>query len=150
MRRLLVLPILLSTLSPALASGGLWCNAEDDKVKIDINSGMTRGMGAPLFDFEATVEIRDEALDEDVRKTSYGYATQYWLDGERLNLLVYWEREGDGEFASVETTLTTLYADEDDVEPYLGEYQITVYGGGKPTADGEARRYSGKVSCGVE
>jgi hypothetical protein len=147
MRRLLALPALLCTLSPAAASGGLWCDVDDDKVTIAINSGVTRGMGGPLFNFEATVEIKDPELPDDVRKTSFGHATQYWLDGEALNLLVYWERDGDGEFASVEATVMTRYADEEG--SYDGEYAITIYGG-KPTADGEALRYSGAISCGVE
>lgn len=147
MRILLALPLMLCSLSPAIASGGLWCDVDDDKVKIAINSGMTRGMGAPLFNFEASIEIKDQTVADDVRTTKYGHATQYWLDGETLNLLLYWERE-EGEFASVEATVTTSYEDEEG--SYDGDYAITVYGAGKPAADDEPLRYSGKISCGVE
>ena len=148
MRRLLVPPLFFCGLSPAFASGGLWCDVDADKVKIAISSGMTRGMGSPLFNFEATVEIEDSELADDVRRTSYGHATQYWLDGETLNLLVYWEREGDGEFASVEATVMTRFSDDEG--SYDGDYAITVHDGGAPTPDGEPRRYGGTISCGVE
>ena len=149
MRLLLVLPMVFCGLSPALASGGLWCDVDDDKAKIAINSGMTRGMGSPLFSFEATVELKDQAVAEDLRSVKFGHATQYWLDGDTLNLLLYWEREGDKEFGSVEATFMTQYADDDE-GTYDGEYAITVHDGGKPTADGEPLRYTGKISCGVE
>jgi hypothetical protein len=113
MRSLLTLPILLCTFSSAWASGGLWCDVDDDKVKIAISSGMTHGMGAPLFNFDASIEVKDARVADDVRKTSYSHATQYWLDGETLNLLLYWEREGDGDFASVEATAMTKFSDEE-------------------------------------
>lgn len=148
MRALSALSLLLCTAFPAAAAGGLRCDVDDDAVTIAVASGVTHGMGSPLFDFKATIEIKDTSLEDDMRRTSYGHATQYWLDGEALNLLVYWEREGSDEFASVETGVTTRFDDAEGL--YEGDYAITVYGGGASNADGEPLRYRGRISCDAE
>ena len=47
---------------PRPASGGLSCSLEDQSVRIAIESGVTRGMGGPVFNFRGTLEILDKAV----------------------------------------------------------------------------------------
>ncbi len=70
--RLVWLPVLASsilalTLVQGRASGGLQCTAEDDFAVVTIESGVTRGMGGPVFNFRATSVIRDEKVAGDLQ-----------------------------------------------------------------------------------
>lgn len=148
MRLLLAYVLSLCVLSPAHGSGGLWCDVDDHPIIIHVQSGMTHGMGAPLFNFRAQVAIDDSAVTEDLRSTGFEHPTQYWLDSESLNLLLYWEREGDKPHGYVELTIMTRYVDEDG--SYRGEYQVAVADEDTRDAAGEPRRYKGELTCGVE
>ena len=57
MRFLAVLAVFIAGILPAAASGGLWCQLEDEQVKISIESGVTHGMGGPVFNFRGKLEI---------------------------------------------------------------------------------------------
>jgi hypothetical protein len=61
---------LMASTLPAAASGGLSCSLEDQSVRIAIESGVTRGMGGPVFNFR-TLEILDKAVAEDLRRTAF-------------------------------------------------------------------------------
>jgi hypothetical protein len=53
---------LLAGATQAYASGGIGCNSEEPPAKLSIESGVTRGMGGPLFNFRATLEILDKTV----------------------------------------------------------------------------------------
>ena len=78
MRSILVLLGLIAATLPAAASGGVWCHLEDRSVKLAVESGVTRGLGAPVFNFRGKLEeliIETQAAnDEDLYRGSYKLA----------------------------------------------------------------------------
>lgn len=150
MRRLL--PALAATVltSPAMASGGLSCDASDQTVEIVIQSGITRGMGSPLFQFQGEIEIKNPAVSDTLRKTTFGreHVPQYWIDDEGLKLMLYRETE-TGPHGYVQLKIITGH-DEDDLT-WDGEYAVNVSDvSGKGPSDPEFLEYSGPIRCFVE
>lgn len=146
-----VLTSLMVGLSPVegRASGGLQCTVEDDVAVVTVESGVTRGMGGPVFNFRATSVIRDDTVAGDLRTMVYDgeHLAQYWLDGEELRLLLYAERaEGAHGFVQVEIRTT---AGEEGL--YEGSYDLTVFDmTGDTTGEGRTLRKEGAVECFVE
>lgn len=150
MRAIMTAMSILLAAGPAVASGGLSCGAKDEAVKLTIESGVTRGMGSPVFDFRGEIEILDNAVAQDLRKMSFDKAhlAQYWLDGEELRLIVYREREADKPHGYVEVMVKTKSGDEGD---YIGQYAVTVYDmDGATGGEGKTFNYSGRATCLVE
>jgi hypothetical protein len=137
------------SLADARASGGLSCTADDAFAEITIESGVTRGMGGPVFNFRATSLIRDDAVAGDLRAMAYEgeHLAQYWLDGEELRLLLYRER-AEGAHGYVEIEVRATVAEEG---LYTGVYALTVFDLTGDTT-GEGRRFAaeGAVECFVE
>jgi hypothetical protein len=146
--RYAALIVSLLACSPAFASGGLSCDAEDEAVKISIGGGVTRGMGGSLFSFEGFVELRSAAVPEDRRHAPFQreHVAQYWLDERSLNLRLYRERGADMPHGYVELALMTQ-AGVDDEGTYGGRYELTIYDVDRN--EGELR-LEGPVSCMVE
>jgi len=135
---------------PTFASGGLSCEVEDKAVKLLVESGVTRGMGGPVFNFRGTLEVLDEAVAGDFRRISFDQAhlPQYWLDGDELRLLLYREREGDKPHGYVHFVIETKSVDEGS---YEGTYGLTVFDTtGDTTGEGKTVAHEGAVSCMVE
>jgi hypothetical protein len=153
MRFLLPGLLLAAAASPAFASGGLDCSAEDKRVKLSVNSGVTHGMGGPTFNFHAELELYAKTVAEDLRRLSFDDRNrpQYWLDGKELRLLLYKEREADKPFGSVEVEIRTRAAGEPDEGTYKGSYKVAVYDGGEDgTGEGKIATFAGKVECFAE
>lgn len=134
---------------PAWASGGVSCTIEDAAVVADVEGGVTRGMGSPLFSFHGTLSVKADGLGADLAQTTFeqDHVAQYWLDGEELRLLLYRERM-QGEHAYVELTIRTQ-ADPEEESTYAGDYTLSAYegaGGG----EGKTFQFDGEVSCFVE
>src|SRR5262245_12517196 len=109
MRSTIAFAVLLSAVTSASASGGISCNAEDQSAKFVIESGVTHGLGGPLFNFRATLEIVDKNVAKDLRRIEFSQSQvpQYWLDNKSLKLLLYYERANDKPFGSIELTIET-------------------------------------------
>ena len=138
--------------SPAMASGGLSCTADDDKVGFDIQAGVTRGMGGPVFSLTGELTIKGGDVAADLAKTAFARdnLAQYWLDGEELRLLLYKER-AEGEFGSVELTIKTKTLGEEDEGSYAGEYALNVFEStGEGSGDSKTTDLAGKVECMAE
>lgn len=146
--RALAAAILVSAASEAAASGALWCDAEDGTASIEIQGGVTRGMGGPLFSFAGKVSARDASIPEDLRATAFerSHVAQYWLDGKELRLLLYRERAADKAHGYVELTILTQGIDESS---YEGRYELEVFDA-DATSEGKRWDYAGKIVCGVE
>lgn len=142
----IVMAVLAS--GPAMASGGISCEADDGTTRISISGGVSRGMGSALFSFNGLVELSDTAVAEDLRKIEFGreHVAQYWLDRDGLKLKLYREREGDAPHGYVEATILSATSGED-----TGSFRIEVYDMTDVT-DGEAKTasLSGKISCFAE
>ncbi|MGE0279427.1 MAG: hypothetical protein AB7P20_02275 [Rhizobiaceae bacterium] len=148
MRNLLCAIAILGQVTPALASGGASCANDGGDVAIDFSAGITHGMGGPVFSLTATVDAKADAAD-DLRKGSFGKPNlaQYWLDDKEMKFLLCREREGAGEFGSVELLIVTKPVGDDIT--YDGTYKLTLSdmtGGG----EGRTTTLEGKVTCSVE
>ncbi len=146
---ILAAALLAAVPSGAQASGGLSCTAEDDFAVISIESGVTRGMGGPVFNLRATSVIRDDRVAGDLRNMTFDgeHLAQYWLDGEELRLLLYRERaEGAHGYVEIEVRTTT---DEEGL--YKGSYDLTAFDTtGDTTGEGRTVEGDGAVVCFVE
>lgn len=150
MRAIMTAMSILLAAGPAGASGGLSCGAKDEAVNLTIESGVTRGMGSPVFNFRGEIEISNKAISQDLRKMSFerDHLAQYWLDGEELRMVVYREREGDKPHGYVEVTVRTKSGDEGD---YIGQYSVTVFDMTDATGgDGKTYNFTGRATCLVE
>lgn len=150
MRRIATaLMLLLPVTSAAHASGGIGCQGKSGAVTFEINSGVTRGMGSPVFQFSATVETTDTAIEPDLRKVEMTkeHLAQYWLDGEELKMVLYRER-AEGDHGYVSLTVQTSMKDEG---VYEGRFDVE-YFETKNIAAGEGKtvKADGDVSCFVE
>ena len=132
--------------TPAHASGGLWCGNEGGPVKISIESGVTRGMGFPVFNFRASAEVDDQSIGADLRKITFdgGNLPQYWSEDDELKMVLYRERDG-GTFGSVQIIVRTKMAD--DAAEYQGTYSYVAQDAG---GQGSSLELSGEISCGME
>lgn len=151
MRPILTVMAVAATTSAAFASGGLSCEVKDKNAQIAVSSGVTRGMGAPIFNFSGRIEIRGKSVPQDLRKTQFGddHVAQYWLDGKELRLLLYRERDADRPHGYVQVTITTRARGDEGT--YDGRYSLAVYDtSGNASAEGKTVELSGKIGCFVE
>lgn len=152
MRMAISLILLAASAGQAAASGGLSCEAEDAAVTITIESGITRGMGSPLFEFSGRVAIRDAGVAADLRTTDFArqHVPRYWLDENALKLGLYREREGDAPHGYVAVTIETE-STGDDEGGYAGDYRVSVYDmPGTQSGEAATAEFAGAVSCMVE
>jgi hypothetical protein len=133
----------------AHASGGLSCEADDGNLKLEVQSGVTRGMGGPFFEFKAKSEIKAGATPPDLRSlTLDSHLVHHWLSGKELNLAFYYEREGDKPHAYVEIVVETDAQDELD---FKGTYELTVFNTEVPEGtDSVVVKATGDVACMAE
>ncbi|MBX3570373.1 MAG: hypothetical protein KF914_20090 [Rhizobiaceae bacterium] len=151
MRAAMASIVMLACAGPAFASGGLSCEAKDEAARIEVESGVTRGMGGPVFNFRGSSEFVSEKVEADLGKQGYTdeHLAQYWLDGEELRLLLYRERDGDKPHGYVEITIRTKQIDDEGT--YAGSYELSAFDT-TGTDGGEARTFEvkGEISCFVE
>ncbi len=142
-----ILLALLGFAAPAQASGGLWCNVDDANLKLDIESGVTRGMGSPFFNFRAAAELKDKRVMPEFRKLELGDKLVHsWLDGG-TKLSFYTEVEKADAIYSTEITIDTVQG-EDEVED-AGTYTVITYTDAKDVEDGRIE-LTGPITCGGE
>ena len=147
----LVITALAAMVVPASASGGLSCSLEDQSVRIAIESGVTRGMGGPVFNFRGTLEILDKAVPEDLRRTEFDgrHLPQYWLSERALQLHLYRERDGDKPHGYVDLLIETQAGDDEGL--YGGSYRLTVFDASDAAAaEGKIVKVSGEINCFAE
>ncbi len=145
MRILIAVSTLLVACGPSLASGGANCTTLGDGPRVEINAGITRGMGSPVFSLDATAVLGDSRVAEDLRNSKFSreQLAQYWLDGENLRFVLYRERTGD-KFGSVEVTVETKATGDDGI--YGGTWRASV----SETDAGEPATFEGNITCMVE
>jgi hypothetical protein len=135
-------------INPAAASGGLSCSAGDGGVTVELEGNVTRGMGGPLFGFNGTVTIKDNAVAEDLRNTKFAldHVAQYWLDGKDLRLGLYRERDADKPHGYVQVDVLTQNPGEPDEGMYEGTFTLTAW---DTTGDGDPKEFhaEGKIEC---
>lgn len=152
MRLLIASSAFLLSTFVASASGGISCTGEGGPVKLELEGGVTRGMGGPLFSFSGNVTIDDKSVAEDLRTISFELKNvpQYWLDGKTLNLLLYKERDGDKPHGYVEVEMRTESGGpgEDDEGVYEGTFTVKTFDVvSDDTAEPKEFSASAPVSC---
>lgn len=143
-----VLSTLVFAPVPALASGALWCNVDDANLKLDVESGVTHGLGSPLFNFKAAAEIRDKRVLPEFKTLDLGSKLVHsWVSGE-TKLYFYHEVEKESAIYSLDLTVESKPMPDSDGEE-VGTYKLIAYG---PAAQGEDGRIelTGPISCGGE
>lgn len=139
----------LASVIGAHASGGFGCDADDGNVSFLFESGVTRGMGSPVFNFRGKAEIKATEVAADLRTTEFdgAHLAQYWSEDGQLNLVIYREREGDKPHGYVQFVIRT----KGDEEGYSGSYDLTVFDGvNDATPEGKTYTANGKVECILE
>jgi hypothetical protein len=145
--RSIALLALLVPAAPAHASGGLWCNVDDANVKLDVESGVTRGMGSPFFNFRASAELKDKRVMPEFRTLDLGTKLVHsWVNGG-TKLSFYTEIEKDNAVYSAEIVIDTVQGEEEGDD--AGTYTIVTYGEAKDGEDGRVE-LTGPVICGGE
>ena len=134
---------LFAAAAPAAASGGLWCDAEDQSLEFHAETGVSRGVGGGFFNLRGSLDIAKQGVPEDLRKLSLDNALVHsWLDGDEAKLQFYFERQ-EGDFASVDFVVETKVIEEG---AYAGEYLLTVFA----SPHSEPLSVQGHVACGAE
>jgi hypothetical protein len=126
--------------------GRLSCQASEGPVELAIDAGVTRGMGSPLFSFQASAGIDNERVPADMRRITFSRANvaQYWLHGKNLGLVLYREREGGSDHAEI---TITVQAESADGSAYDGQYRAAVH---DVATGGDPIELAGDVTCQVE
>lgn len=150
MRALWIAVTMALATGQAAASGGLSCESGDGPAKIEIEAGITRGLGSPVFSLTGSVEVKDNDVAADLRKMQFDKAhlAQYWLDGEDLRLLLYRERDAEGVFGSVELTVRAQPTDEEGT--FAGTYELTISDMTGQASEAKTKAFKGELSCFVE
>ena len=92
-----------------------------------VESGVSHGMGGPIFNMRASSELLVKDVADDFRKLNLdGKLVHSWIDGDETRLLFYTEREGDKPFGSIEITIQTAGDREEDVE-IKGKYEVSYF-----------------------
>ena len=151
MRTVLAFLFMAAAGSHAAASGGIGCEGSEGSVTLEINSGVTRGMGSPVFQFQAKVTTTDKAIEPDLRAVTFAqeHLAQYWLDGEELRMVLYRERAA-GDHGYVQFTVLTRAKGDEDEGTYAGRFEATYYEGKGVSAEGRTVTVDGEVTCFVE
>jgi hypothetical protein len=137
--------------APAVASGGLFCNAEDGSLTFSVQAGLTRGNGA-FFNFRGELHARQPDVPKELRdlKLASRDLIQHWLDEREAKLLIYRERTA-APYGSVSLRVETRHADTDEEGSYEGSYVLTVsYVEGKPGSEAKVVEAHGKATCSAE
>jgi hypothetical protein len=147
-RRLAALAALaVLSLTPAHATGGISCEAEDRSAKFTIGSPIGRSTGGAFYQFAGELELRIANVAADFRKVTFtkDHLTQSWFDARDLKMHVHFEREGEPHGT---IDLTVEARGNADAETWRGRYVLSV----GETVNGEfrSRRVTGRVSCSVE
>ena len=147
MRTLFVTLLFLLAANAAQASAGLSCEASDKTVKLELEAGISRGVGEGFFSFKGELEILAPGAPKDFRKVTFEkeHLTQQWLDGRNLKLRVY--RERDGALHGYVDLVIEAWPRKDEEDAYRGGYTLTIFDVPKADADGKTTVLKGRVSC---
>jgi hypothetical protein len=149
-RPLMAAALLAAGLNSAFATGGLWCNADDQSVQFGIRSGMTRlrGPGRGFFNFSAELAIAQTLVSKDLRhlRMNENNLHQNWLSARELKLDLFYRGARNAHDVDVELLIETTRSKEG---VYLGTYELTVVDP-RVQGYGEPLDLHGKASCGAD
>src|SRR5262249_10920284 len=138
---------LLITIRPALATGTLWCEADDQVLTFRARSGLSRGINGSFLDFTADLQVKLDGVPPDFRQLQLDEAglSHRWLDNKQLKLRLDRERAaGPGGYL-----VLVVATDAVEEGQYRGRYELTAF---DTANDGRGRTWEarGNVSCSVD
>lgn len=145
--RMLFTAIAMLCASPAMATGGFGCEADDDKATVTLEALATHGMGSPILRFRGLVELKNADVAADLRSTEFEGLAQYWSHDDELRLLAYKERNSTTEFGSVQLVVKTKFEDDGDL---VGRYSVEITDVDQKTAENRSVMIEGDITCMLE
>jgi hypothetical protein len=136
-----------TAVQPALATGALWCEAEDQVLTFRARSGVSRGINGGFLKFTADLQVKLGDVPADFRQLQFDESSlsHRWLDRKQLKLRLHRER------AAGPAGYLVFVVETDAVEEgqYRGGYELTVF---DTANDGRGRSWEvrGAVSCSAE
>jgi hypothetical protein len=129
---------------PAVASGGLSCEANDSAAKLSVESGISNA-GGGLFQLSGRLQLSNGAIARDLRDVSFerADATQFSYDGSTLRLVLYRERH-TGEHATIKVSIDTKHTAGGGEYELAGTYEVAIHDYG---ASQEPVKFSGRAKC---
>jgi hypothetical protein len=147
MRRWIYVAAALAAISPAHATGGFGCSAQDANLTFDSSAAVGQGLPTSFLNFQASADIAWKELPADFRKPDMTKAlVQSWWLGPNLKMQFYTERQDKEPFASLEIVIETR--EDGDEGAYEGTYLMKLYENAQP--EPRTAEVSGKVHCDTE
>lgn len=120
----LVLAAFLMPASPAHATAGVACHAEDATLSLGLGAAFGRALGAGLANFAAGLEIRSAQAPRDLRVLRFERPAQSWWHHDTLNFHLHFERQARP-YGSVDFVIETT-RQPDDENRYAGRYLLSL------------------------
>jgi hypothetical protein len=152
MRNTLIATALFSfAATSAHASGGLSCEASDKSVKLALEAGVSRGVGAGFFSFKGQLDILAPGVPQDFRKVEFEreHLTQQWLDNRNLKLRIYRERDGEPH-GMIDLVIEAWPRKDSEEIEFRGGYTLTIFNVPAGGGDGKSLVMKGRVNCSAE
>jgi hypothetical protein len=129
---------------PAFATGGVWCDVEDQNVKFHVKASQARDGTGGWWGIEGGVETLSAALPPDLAKFDIKDEdiTERWWDGDDVRLIVQKIGTESQSWASVRVTVLAKTYDE---ASYRGRYTLDVR-----NEDGSTFTRTGIVECSAD
>ena len=128
----------------ASASGGVWCDVEDQNVKFHIKASQARDGTGGWWGIEGSLESMGTGLPRDLATFEIKDAnlTELWWDRDSVRLLVQKSGDESQNFASARFTLVAVALEE---AAYKGAYLLKIV-----LPDGSSVTRDGSVACSAE
>jgi hypothetical protein len=130
----------LSYASPAMATGGISCDAKDANVEFTIQATVARAIEASVIGVEGTAMIKAASGKQAFNLS--GTLAQSWIQGGEARLHFYWQAQGVEGVSGIELVIKTKGAPSKQVKS--GTYSVRLY---PAASNGSVRRINGKAQC---
>ena len=147
-----ILLALIIVTSPAHASAGVSCRAEDASAKFGLSAAFTRGLGGGMVNFGAILQILLPAVPPDLREVQFDRSevSGVWFYHRDIKFQIHHERQPEGPTGSVDLVIETRESRNDE-SLYRGRYVLRVhYAETKDDIKEKSLELRGRVACSVE
>lgn len=151
MKSLLISLIVLAS-TPAFATGGFSCIADNDTLKFEIGATTSRGLGLGIVAAQGTLEYK--ATDGQPKITKFELSKedikQYWNTGDNFNLLIYTEPYENG--SEEDYYFETYTIETTAIESGGWEFKGLLKTDSNQTVNGQTQTHSSEssIDCWIE
>jgi hypothetical protein len=146
-----ILAALLAVATPARATIGFACSADDKAAVIAVNGAYGTSLGSGMASFSGNIEIRLNDMPAEMKKLhlDHRHVSQHWFIGRDLNILTRWDRPEGEPFGEVLLIVETHRGNAEE-SPYRGRYRLQVHlAPVKPGGEMQIVKAAGRISCGT-